>query len=74
MICGFCGYEFDESEGKRGCGGCPGGCRNVHCPRCNYKNPLEPAFIGKLKTMLKRKTTSGTGDTENSEDKKAKAS
>jgi rubredoxin len=74
MICGFCGHEFDENEGKRGCGGCPGGCHSVHCPRCNYKNPLEPAFIGKLKTMLKRKTTSGTGDTENSEDKKSKTS
>jgi len=74
MICGFCGHEFDENESKRGCGGCGGGCHRVHCPRCNYKNPLEPAFIGKLKTLLQRKTSSGAKAAENSEDKKSKTS
>jgi hypothetical protein len=74
MICGFCGHEFDENQAKHGCGGCLGGCRSAHCPRCNYMTPVEPAFIGKLKTMLKRKKTSGSGNAENSEDKKTKAS
>ncbi|GFE60386.1 hypothetical protein [Geobacter sp. AOG2] len=74
MICGFCGHEFDENESKHGCGGCPGGCHSVHCPRCNYKNPLEPAFIGKLKNLLQRKTSPGAKDAENSEDKKSKTS
>ena len=64
MICGFCGHEFDVSEGTRGCGGCPGGCHSIHCPKCNYKNPLEPAFIGKLKKMLKPKKISATEDRE----------
>jgi rubredoxin len=52
MICGFCGHEFDEKEGKRGCGSCPGGCRAIHCPRCNYQNPAEPGFIKKLRTLI----------------------
>jgi rubredoxin len=52
MICGFCGHEFDEIEGTRGCGGCPGGCHGVHCPRCSYKNPLEPAYLKKLRGLL----------------------
>jgi len=69
MICGFCGYEFDESQAKGGCGSCPGGCHSVHCPRCNYKNPVEPVFVGRLKTLLKRKTTSGSEDEKKSEDK-----
>jgi rubredoxin len=50
--CGFCGHEFDENEGKKGCGGCPGGCHSVHCPRCNYKNPLEAGVVKKLKTIF----------------------
>lgn len=61
MKCGFCEYEFDESAGKKGCGGCPGGCHSLHCPRCNYKNPLEPAFVGKLKAIFK-KNVHGKGD------------
>jgi rubredoxin len=52
MTCGFCGFEFDESEGKKGCGGCHSGCHSVHCPRCNYKNPLETAVGKKLKTFF----------------------
>jgi rubredoxin len=52
MKCGYCGLEFDESEGTKGCGSCPGGCHSVHCPRCNYKNPLEPAILKKLKKIF----------------------
>ncbi|MBW4056040.1 MAG: hypothetical protein HIU83_11705 [Proteobacteria bacterium] len=52
MICSFCGYEFNEEDGKKGCGGCPGGCHNIHCPRCNYKNPLEPGVVKKLKKIF----------------------
>ncbi len=52
MICGFCGYEFDENNGKKGCGGCPGGCHSIHCPRCNYKNPVEPQFLKKIRAIF----------------------
>jgi len=52
MICGFCGCEFEESAGKKGCGGCHGGCHSIHCPRCNYKNPLEPGVVRKLKKIF----------------------
>jgi rubredoxin len=55
MKCGFCGAEFDESEGKKGCGSCPGGCASIHCPHCNYKNPVETALIKKIRTLLNRK-------------------
>lgn len=40
MKCGFCGREIPENIEQRPCGLCPGGCRNVHCPYCGYKNPL----------------------------------
>jgi len=50
--CGFCDHEFDENDGKKGCGGCPGGCHSVHCPRCNYKNPLEAGVVKKLKMIF----------------------
>jgi len=52
MICAFCGHDFLEEEGKAGCGGCTGGCHSVHCPRCNYKNPLEPGVVKKLKKIF----------------------
>lgn len=52
MICGFCGHEFEEDEGKKGCGSCPGGCHNIHCPRCNYSNPLEPGLIKSIKKLF----------------------
>jgi hypothetical protein len=53
MICGFCGLKFEEEQGKKGCGGCSGGCHSVHCPRCNYKNPMVPGVIKKLKMILR---------------------
>jgi hypothetical protein len=53
--CGFCGHEFEESEGTQpGCGACAGGCHGIHCPRCGYKNVLEPAFLKRLKSMVTR--------------------
>ncbi|OGT97536.1 MAG: hypothetical protein A2X80_08195 [Geobacteraceae bacterium GWB2_52_12] len=55
MQCGFCGHEFEEQDGKKGCGGCPGGCHSVHCPRCNYKNPIPPAIFKKLQDLLHSK-------------------
>jgi hypothetical protein len=55
MICGFCGYEFDESIARKGCGGCHGGCHSVHCPRCNYKNPQESGVARKLKSLFEKK-------------------
>lgn len=59
MICGFCGYEYEETDAKKGCGSCPGGCHNVHCPRCNYKNPRESAVLNSIKDYLKNKIGSG---------------
>jgi rubredoxin len=55
--CGFCGHEFDEHEGKKGCGGCPGGCHSVHCPRCNYQNPVEPDMIRSIKKFFSKNGT-----------------
>lgn len=57
MKCGFCGYEFPEEEGIRGCGKCgmAQGCRMIHCPRCNYENPPEPAVVKKLRKMMGKK-------------------
>lgn len=52
MICGFCGHVFSEEYGKQGCGGCYGGCHSIHCPECNYKNPIVPEIIQKFKRMF----------------------
>ena len=57
MKCGFCGHEFDEHEGKKGCGSCPGGCHSVHCPRCNYQNPIEPDMIRSIKKFFSKNGT-----------------
>ncbi len=56
MKCGYCGYEFPEEEGIRGCGRCgmPGRCHMVRCPRCFYENPLEPVVVKKLKKLMKK--------------------
>jgi len=57
MKCGYCGYEFPEEEGIKGCGRCgrPGRCQMVRCPRCYYENPQELAVIKKLKNAMKNK-------------------
>jgi predicted amidophosphoribosyltransferase len=54
--CGFCGHEFQDEEGIRGCGKCgkPGGCSMVRCPKCFYENPPEPALVKKIKGMFKK--------------------
>ena len=56
MRCDFCGYEFQEEEGNRGCKSCPvsTGCHMVKCPRCNYEIPPEPRWIGRLKKLFKK--------------------
>lgn len=55
MKCGFCGFEFEDEDGPKGCGGCPGGCHSIHCPKCGYKNPVEPDFIKSLRSVFKKK-------------------
>lgn len=51
--CGFCGHEFEESEGSQpGCGACFGGCQGIHCPRCSYKNIPEPETLKRFKSLF----------------------
>lgn len=52
--CGFCGNEFSEEEGIRGCGRCGKPCRSIRCPKCFYENPPESKVIKALKDVLKR--------------------
>jgi len=59
MKCGYCGLEFEENEGKKGCGNCRGGCYSIHCPRCNYKNPIEPALVKKIRSIFDNTTKKG---------------
>lgn len=54
--CGYCGHEFAEEEGIKGCGKCGKPCRSVRCPRCFYENPPEPAVVKKLKKVFNRKS------------------
>jgi predicted amidophosphoribosyltransferase len=57
MKCGYCGYDFPEEEGIRGCGGCgrPESCHMVRCPRCYYENPQELKVIKKIKKLMENK-------------------
>ena len=52
MNCGFCGKEIPETIGpgeeKNSCGGCPGGCRKIHCPHCGYANPAPGKFLSRF--------------------------
>ncbi len=54
MRCDFCGYEFKEEDGKRGCQSCPmsAGCQMVKCPRCNYEIPRSPEWLRKLEKLF----------------------
>ena len=52
MNCGFCGREIPDDVEQRACGACAGGCRNIHCPYCGYKNPVPS---GLLKRWLEKK-------------------
>jgi predicted amidophosphoribosyltransferase len=56
MTCGYCGYEFPEEEGIKGCGKCgrPGSCHMLRCPRCFYENPQEPLLVSKIRRMMKK--------------------
>ncbi|GAB4294612.1 MAG: hypothetical protein Fur0034_02550 [Desulfuromonadia bacterium] len=60
MRCGFCGIEFREEEGERGCGRCgnAAGCRMIRCPRCNYENPAPSKMaerIGRIVSLGTRR-------------------
>ncbi|GFE59401.1 hypothetical protein [Geobacter sp. AOG1] len=52
--CGFCGHEYTEEEGIKGCGKCGKPCRSIRCPKCFYENPVEPAMVKKLKKVFGR--------------------
>jgi predicted amidophosphoribosyltransferase len=54
MKCGYCGYEFPEEEGIKGCGKCgmPGRCHMVRCPRCFYENPPEVKLFKKIRKLM----------------------
>ena len=54
--CGFCGLEYTEEEGIKGCGKCGKPCRSIRCPKCYYENPAEPAVVKKLKEVFGRKS------------------
>jgi predicted amidophosphoribosyltransferase len=58
MKCGYCGFEFPEEEGIKGCGKCgkPGRCHNVRCPRCFYENPPELKILNSLKKLIKNRS------------------
>lgn len=51
MKCSFCGFEFDEEESKKGCGGCAmsGCCKKYKCPRCNYETLPDAGVIKLIK-------------------------
>ena len=57
MKCGYCGYEFPEEDGIKGCGKCgmPGRCHMVRCPRCYYENPPELKVFKKIKKLMGEK-------------------
>ncbi len=57
MRCGFCGYDFPEEEGIRGCANCPVSCGKnmVKCPRCNYENPPEPELFKVVRKKFGKK-------------------
>lgn len=67
MKCGFCGYEFEEHDGKQGCGSCPGGCHAIHCPRCNYKNPQVTSLEKRIKTFIDRRRKAPLDDPLNTD-------
>lgn len=49
MKCSFCENELTpEMLREKGCGGCLGGCRKIHCPYCGQENPLVPEILEKF--------------------------
>jgi rubredoxin len=55
MTCGMCARTFDEERGQPSCQACPlsSGCRFVRCPHCGYENPVEPAWLLRLRRVLR---------------------
>jgi len=55
LTCWYCRKPFTEDRAQAACQACPlsTGCRYLHCPHCGYENPVEPAWLGKLKSWLK---------------------
>ena len=55
MTCGLCQKPFVEDRAQPTCQACPlsARCRFVHCPHCGYENPVEPPWLGKLRTWLR---------------------
>jgi len=58
MQCGYCGHEFLEEDGIKGCGKCgkPRRCSMVRCPRCYYENPPELKIVKNLKQKFGKKS------------------
>jgi len=49
MKCTFCEHELTpEMLREKGCGGCMGGCRKIHCPYCGQENPIVPGVFEKF--------------------------
>jgi hypothetical protein len=49
MKCSFCDHELTpDMLREKGCGGCLGGCRKIHCPYCGQENPVVPDFLEKV--------------------------
>ena len=49
MKCTFCDNELTpEMLREKGCGGCMGGCRKIHCPYCGQENPIVPELLEKF--------------------------
>ena len=49
MKCSFCENELSpDMLREKGCGGCLGGCRKIHCPYCGQENPIVPERLDKF--------------------------
>ena len=56
MKCGFCDFEFDQSQAVAACSSCPlmKGCHLVRCPRCGYEMPPEAKLVVWLRELSRR--------------------
>jgi hypothetical protein len=52
--CGFCSRRFAQDEAQPTCVTCPlkGGCQLVRCPHCGYENPVEPPWLGRVRSWF----------------------
>lgn len=57
MKCAFCGYEFDETQARSGCQGCPmhRSCGKLRCPNCGYEALPEPGLIKLIRRWGEKK-------------------